>query len=405
MSDVDRPGIGTRVRAALRGERRAEALEAMRAAGGAVYGELAEAERARADLLVTGGDPWAPPPAVAGHLVATWNAFVLQTLAETLLDADYADDPGTAGYLPPVTFEQAWTWLATAAEWLSIARQARASPEYDSGAQVRLPADPPDLGGPRPAPPVHLVAMLAAVAPLRDHIELALYDLERGSDQDDRPRRLGRLRQLAAEASTAAEYAGSLCHGAGWTAGSAGRDDDRLREFTGTHLAQAVRLLFHLGQLAAMPALIPRYRPERALTRTEVYALPGRERFDRWCLTDPATREMWQQDQRARIAVNAMWSVDPDPAYTLGIQAEIDQALADGDVVRARRGGTATYYFRCPWPPVYRVRRAVRIAGRRLSAPQQFTFHIEAEHGRFVREIVVGPFDSTADIDYWAPAP
>jgi hypothetical protein len=81
MSDVDRPGIGTRVRAALRGERRAEALEAMRRAGAAVYAELAEAEQARAELVVGGEDVWTASPAVGGHLLATWNAFVLQTPA------------------------------------------------------------------------------------------------------------------------------------------------------------------------------------------------------------------------------------------------------------------------------------------------------------------------------------
>jgi len=84
MSELDRPGVGTRVRAALRGERRAEALEAVRRAGTAAYAELAEAEQSRAELLVGGEDVWTASPAVGGHLLATWNAFVLQTLGEAL---------------------------------------------------------------------------------------------------------------------------------------------------------------------------------------------------------------------------------------------------------------------------------------------------------------------------------
>ena len=363
MSDVDRPGIGTRVRAALRGERRSEALEAKRRAGAAVYTELAETEQVRAELVVGGEDVWTASPAVGGHLLATWNAFVLQTLGESLLDADYAGDPGTAGYLPPITFEQAWIWLATAAEWLSIARQARANPEYDPGGLVRLPADPPEFVDTEPCPPVHLTAMLAAVKPLRDHVELALYDVEKSSERDDRQRQLNELRQLAAEAAAAADYAASLNTGVDTAA------EARLREFTETHLHQAVRLLFHLGQLAAMPALIRWYRPDRAPTRLDARTMPGGDRFDPWCLTDPASRARWQDDPRAKVAVYAMWSADPDPARTLGIQAQIDRALADGDIVRAKRNGTTAYYFHCPWPSVYRVRRAVRIAGRRLSAP------------------------------------
>jgi hypothetical protein len=397
MSEVDRPGIGTRVRAALRGERRAEALEAMRRAGTAVHAELAAAEQARAELVVGGDDVWTAAPAVGGQLLATWNAFVLQTLGEALLDADYAGDPGTAGYLPPITFEQAWIWLATAAEWLSIARQARANPEYDPGGLVRLPADPPEFVDTEPCPPVHLTAMLAGVRPLRDHVELALYDLEKSSDRDDRPRHLNELRQLTAEATAAADYAASLY--AGVNAGS----EVRLREFTEAHLQRAIRLLFHLGQLAAMPALIRQYRPDRAPTRLDTRAMPGGDRFDPWCLTDPASKARWQNDPRARLAVHAMWSADPDPAQTFGIQAQIDRALADGDIMRAMHKGTTVYYFHCPWPSVYWVRRGVQIAGRRLSPPQQFTFHLAAERGRFVRQIVIGPFNPTPEVDYGQP--
>jgi hypothetical protein len=397
MSEVDRPGIGTRVRAALRGERGAEALEAMRRAGAAVYTELAEAEQVRADLVVGGEDVWTASPAVGGHLLATWNAFVLQTLGEALLDADYAGDPGTAGYLPPVTFEQAWIWLATAADWLSIARQARANPDYDPGGLVRLPADPPGFVETEPCPQVHLTAMLAAVRPLRDHVELALYDLEKSSDRDDRQRQLGELRQLAAEAAAAADYAAGL-HAGVDTAG-----DAQLREFTEAHLQRAVRLLFHLGQLAGAPALIRRYRPERAPTRLDPRTMPGGDRFDAWCLTDPASKAVWQNYPRARLAVNAMWSADPDPARTLGIQAQIDRALADGDIMRTMHHGITAYYFHCPWPSVYWVRRAVPIAGRWLYAPQQFTFHVGSERGRFVRQVVIGPFHPTPDVYYGPP--
>jgi hypothetical protein len=78
MSESGRPSLGTRVRATLRGERAAEALETMRRAGTAVYGELAEAEKSRAALVAEAGDVWTATPAVGGHLLATWNAFVLQ---------------------------------------------------------------------------------------------------------------------------------------------------------------------------------------------------------------------------------------------------------------------------------------------------------------------------------------
>jgi hypothetical protein len=58
----------------------------------------------------------------------------------------------------------------------------------------------------------------------------------------------------------------------------------------------------------------------------------------------------------------------------------------------------------CPWPPIYQVRSRVRIAGKRLSAAQQFTFEVSAEQmgtGRgFIRRILLGPFTTTEEVDY-----
>lgn len=58
MSDPWHPGLATRVRAHMRGERDAKTLEALRAAGAGVYQELAEAEQERAALLAGGLDLW-----------------------------------------------------------------------------------------------------------------------------------------------------------------------------------------------------------------------------------------------------------------------------------------------------------------------------------------------------------
>ena len=130
-------------------------MEALRRGGAVIYGELAEAEKVRAGLQVNDGDAWTAQPAVGGQLLALWNSFVLQTLGEAILDADYAADPGTIGYVPPVTFEQAWNWLATGAEWLNVARQAAANTDYDPRRHFSLPADPPAFVEVEPCPQAH----------------------------------------------------------------------------------------------------------------------------------------------------------------------------------------------------------------------------------------------------------
>lgn len=398
MVEVGQPSLGTRVRAALRGERRADALETMRRAGAAIYSELAEAEKARTALLAEAGDVWTAIPAVGGHLLATWNAFVLQALGEALLDADYTADPGTVGYLPPVTFEQAWSWLATGAEWLNLAGQARANPGFDPRSQFGLPADPPEFVEVEPCPQAHLDAMLAAIPTIREHAELALFDLEKSSQIDDRTRQVDRLRQLAAEAAAAADYAAGL---------RTPTADQRLHEYIEAHLKRALVLWFHLGQLAAMPTLIAGYRPGRAPARLDAARLPGGPKFDPWCLTDTRTRKHWQADPRARRAIELLWAADPEPVRTLAIQADIDRAVAAGDVALASQRGGPDHYYCCPWSSIYQVRRPVRIGGRKLSTAQQFTFDVSgeelAEGGAFVRRILTGPFQPTTDVDYCDP--
>ena len=113
--------------AILKGEKNAEVLEAMRRAGGHVYVELGTAEEIRKEFSTRDGGLWNASVGVSSYLLSVWNAFALQTLAETLLDADYKNDPSTAGYVPEITFEQAWTWFSAVEPWLSQAQQAQAN--------------------------------------------------------------------------------------------------------------------------------------------------------------------------------------------------------------------------------------------------------------------------------------
>lgn len=398
MTDPLRPGLVTRVRAALRGERDAAGLEALRGAGVVVFEELARAERARSELAAAGLSLWDAEPTVAGHLVAVWNAFVLQSLGAGLLDADYAGDARTVGYVPPVTFEQAWSWFAAAEGWLNQARQARANRDYDLAAVITLPAGLPDWVQAEPCPPAHLQAMLRALPTVAEHAELALFDLEKQASTEAHERVVNRLRQLAAEAASAAEYAQAVA------ASPAG---GQLHELIETHLKRAVALWFQLGQIAAMPALADRYRTEPGAPRLDPQSLPGGVNFDPWCLTDPTTVRRWRADPRARQAVAALWAADPDPARTLTIHAQIQAALADGAIVRAEGMRHGSYFYCCPWSAIYQVRRTVRIDGRQLAPAQQFTFDVSAEEipeGKpFVRRILLGPFTTTTEVDYCDP--
>ncbi|WP_214322728.1 hypothetical protein [Nonomuraea sediminis] len=393
----------TRMAAAFKGEVSADELESYRRAGGLVYTELEQAEALRGRLAAEGVNLWHGPQAAAGQLLCTWNAFVLQAIGEHLLDADYAADPRTVGYVPQVTSLQVGACFAQVEGWVSRARQAAGNSRYLVEKEMLLPADLPEWAEASPCPLPHLHGMLAASRAIRRHAEVALGVFEQTvTDADKHRAALERLRQLAAEAATAADYAEGLL------------DTDpapRMHEAIEQRLQRALDIYYHLGQLIAMPQLIADYKGpgvRQAVPPANLAVADVRD-FDPWCLTDPQKRTFWQADPRAHQAIKEMWDYDPDPARTLRIQAEIDAALRDGAIAFATdsRGEPYGSYYCCPFAAIYIVRRPVVIAGRRLRAMQQFTLEVSAEDvpqgGPFKREIIVSTFHPTDEIDYCDP--
>lgn len=389
---MTRPGLLTRVRAALHGEVDATALEAYRRAGAVVYEQLATAEQLRKTI-----DAWAPSPAQATQLVAVWNAYCLQTLAEQLIDADFSTDPGTIGFLPPVTADQVRRLFGPVGGWLSHAAQAAQNPQYDLRQQLVLPADLPPWVEVEPCPTSHLQAMLAAAAAIRERAEASVADLTAvipaGRETD-----VAALRQAVADAATSVDYARQL---------GSGKVDERLHRDVEQRLHHALERYFRIGQAIAMPELLAVLN-EPAAHATYSPARPAGG-VDAWCLTDPHSRGTWQRDPAARRAVENLWRYDPDPAATLAIQRQIDAAVHDGALAFAvdEHGRPLGHYFCCPWAAVYEVRRPVAIAGQRLPVGTQFAYDVSAEEmpegGEFVRRLVTGPFSRTDRVDYCDP--
>lgn len=393
----DQPTMMTRLRAAVRGERSSEALEAFRRAGADAYGALAEAESVRAELADAGRAPWEAPDGARALLVCAWCAFVLQTLGDEMLDADARADPGTAGFLPPVTAEQALAFYAPVEEWLARAHRAQADPAYRL--DVALPAPLPPWVAVEPCPAAHLDAMLAAAERVVGHAELAVADLLRAAGGGEHPAAVARIGSELAAARTAADYAQRLYRP------GCGRDvHERAEESVKRALGHAWRV----GQLTAAPDLAERELSPRVPV-ARVLPGPGEPGFDPWCLTDPEARPHWRADPRAREAIETLWELDPDPAATLALQGEIEASLAAGDLDYAtdRRGARIGNYYCCPWGPIYVTRRPLRLGGRDLPALQQLTYDVSAEEvldgGPFVRRLLVATFSERAGVDYCNP--
>jgi hypothetical protein len=388
----------TRLAAAMHGEVAATTVEAYRRAGAVAYQDMMDAEQLRAGLTTSGDGLWAASPGQSSQLLCTWNAFALQTLGDQLVEADYQADPSTAGYLPPVTAEQAAAFLGEVEHWSASARRAASDAAYDITAEVAVPAPLPAWVVVEPCPRPHLTAMLAAARAMRGRAEAALADLIRTPPPANKHDAAARLSGMAAEADRVVAFGESL-----WSPDADGQVHERVEN----SLRRGIGSYYELGQLLAMPALTG--RPEITATPAvgQPLPLPGQPGFDPWCLTDPHSRASWQQDLAARRAIATLWRYDPDPAATLAIQSQINAAVATGSAVAVTSRGPC-YYHCCPWSAIYQARRPVIIAGQQLRPMQEFAFDVSAEEmadgGQFTRRLLAGTFHPTSEIDYCDPA-
>lgn len=124
--------------------------------------------------------------------------------------------------------------------------------------------------------------------------------------------------------------------------------------------------------------------------------------LDPWIITAPKAKERFQVDDEAVRALVNTWRNDSDHGRTRQIQQEINEALARGSLAPQD-----AYYYCCPWSPIYIVNRDITISNQTLRRGQQFTFDVSAEAipagGAFKRELLVGNFNPTDQVDYCLP--
>lgn len=240
-----KPTRWNRLVATLQGEVPAAELEALRRASGPVFELLEQVERRRLECRIDGIDPWAVPPATRAAFLCAWNAFVLQTLGNELLDADYRAEPRTPHFVPPETAEQVLGFYEQVEGWVNRAWQAQANPDYRL--DVPVPAPLPAWRQADAFPAAHLDGLLHAMRSVRDHADAAMAFLP--TDPPEGPQKraeLNRIRQLYASAQARARYAEDLC----------GTDPvPQVRERAGEHARAALEQLYQLGQLIADPDL------------------------------------------------------------------------------------------------------------------------------------------------------
>lgn len=398
------PGFFARMRALIRGEISAETIESYRAAGGLAYSCFVEAEKKRADLADGGTSPWTMSAGDRAYFTAVWIGFSLQTLGDAFIKADYDLDPGTAGFVPPITAQQVDMFYSHVAEFLAFAAAAADSKDYVL--PVHLPFDLPEFVEADPCPLAHLVAMLAAGLVMVEHTGIAVSDAMRAAK--DRPAESAALRSRMAALQSTHDSAQAL-HRDGFA------PTPEMHQRIESQIKSVIQEAFLIGQLAAQPDLLSDvynrhpvshasgnplddiFTPDRQLPR------PGIPGFDLFCLTSPSHVSQFRRDPKARSAMEFLWKHDPNPDATLTIQESILAAADRGDI-SDRQNGKAACYYCCPWAAIYLVVRPVTLAGHYLRPGQEFVFDVSAEEaergGPFRRELLIGRFSSTTKTDY-----
>lgn len=379
----------------LRGEVPATELEALRAAGRGVYQAYLDAEQMQVELAAQGTHPFLASAVLRTQLLCTWNAYVLQVLGEALIDGDYRASPVTAGYLPPVTFEQSWACLVQVEPWLARCRRAMGDPSYDVVRDVELPVPLPAWVVVEDYPLQHLQALAHAAAEVGARAAVALGAvLTAGRPPEGQATRVTAAQGMVAPADSTVASVLPLLQSSG--------GGEELHELVANRLQDALQQYFEVGQRLRMDVRQPARTQSAGPVRLPGPAEPG---FDMWCLTAPEVAARLGADRKAQQALARLWRLDPDPRQTLALQARLLAAVRDGKVRRALDpDGQPGSMHACPWSPVYEVARTVRLAGRRLRPLTQFALEVSAGKveatGTFVRRVVTGPFSRTSRLRY-----
>jgi hypothetical protein len=414
---MTQPTLLGRVYAWLQDEVPATVLEAYRRASLPVFEVMDLAEARRLECATEDLNPWTVPPAVRAELLCAWNAFVLQTLGNDILDADYDDSPAAAGYVPPFTVHQVLAFYAQVEEWLTRARQAHANPDFRLDVQVPAELPPWKTSTLEPMPPPLLRGILRAMRSVGEHANAAMAFLPDNAPGPAQQAQLNRIRQLHAAAESKARYALEL-----YGTGSIREVRAKLEPYA----REAIELFYELGQLIADPSLAagapPPPLPARRRTpgpwpspkahaaggrSTECCGASGRPLGAR--IRHPApyrsggVHAAAARPPGSERAAEDVERLDPDPARTRAIHAEIQSALNRGEIAYASNGSERLGYFHCcPWSAIYVVNRPVNLGGRRLEPMQRFVYNVGAldPADGFKRGILFGNFQETGDLEY-----
>lgn len=396
--------VGTRLRAAIKGEVSAADVDALLRGSGHLE-ELREAiaQRREAGELTHPGRPWETHAEISHALLYFWVAQALATIARALKEVDDETDPATVGYMPPATHTQAMSLLRQVPDFLALTAAAVADPTYEGDRALPVSLQPRiEVEG--RCPPPHLKGLLRGAQRLNEYAQVEVETYCGTLSHPDVPEQVASaMRRLQAELARAQSNL-RTAEAAVMPILNGQRVDQQTHEEAENYLWSSLETYMWLGQIVAMPSLLDEpvvgrttgtggHRPPPPrVSRTVAHG-------DRWLLTsDMARRELsstgrtpWAEDELQELWTKKRWRLSPEEARYLD---EVSNLAADGSITSQQ------YLAECPFNPIWTPQRDVVVAGRRFRRGQQFAYNHHDGKGEVLTGFhAVGDFMACEDDD------
>lgn len=364
----------------VRGEVSDATIQGYRRAASQIEETWQQIDERLATLRSQGVVPWKAYEQFRYALAFVRAARTYQVFVRELLVADAATDPGTAVYLPQITFDQANALCQQILPCLQEPIGALNDPSFTPSMAFPLVLGPRLEAEGKPCPTTHLQGMIAAAREIREWAAglLAQYKLAINQDERATPADIAAhliaLEKRLAQADVALRFGIDL---AGQV--SKGEATDALHEEAEKHLWEALQAFFILNQAVAHPAWL-RQIPQGSRLSQEKCS--GQLYHDRKIRPD----DLWQvvsasacsELRGTRFGTKEM---DELCEKMGGILSAAAQRYLDEVAAGVKQGEADAYstMANCPFEPLYRARRNLNIAGARI--PAGFEFHRDFHRG------------------------
>jgi hypothetical protein len=333
-----------------------------------------------AALRSQGVVPWEAYEQLSHALAFVRAARTYQVFVRELLAADAAADPGTAGYLPHITFDQANALCQQILPCLQQAIGALNDPSFTPGMALPLILGPRLEVEGKPCPTTHLQGMIAAAREVREwaagliaQYKLAINQGERATPADIAVHLVAlekRLAQADAELRFGTDLVGQVSQGEATAA---------LHEEAEKHLWEALQAFFLLNQAVAHPAWlhqIPRgSRPSQKERSGQIYHDRTIRPDDLWQVASASARSELRGKRFGTKEMNELCE-KMGGILSAAAQRYLDEVAA---AVERDEAYACSSMANCPFEPLYRARRNLNIAGARI--PAGFEFHWDFHRG------------------------